>query len=189
MVLACRLWPLCLWFGFICLLHCFQNTSCALVYHRLTLISIRASMKKLLIFELGKSSKSLPPFLAAVPPYLCRSSCGLPRRKGCRRGKRGGVLVRLKAYLGRCPVSDLYLSNSWYNLSCDCPFMLRVRRDCYRWFRPWLYWSTCLLFTDIGFSDVLWGVAWANLCPLYQASHLPTRRSTLRMALINARDR
>lgn len=51
----------------------------------------------------------LPPFLAYIPAFLCRPPCVTPRKKRWRRrGKRGGVLVRFKAYLasdGGCRVS------------------------------------------------------------------------------------
>lgn len=77
-----------------------RNTTTQLVYDRLTLLKIQASVINLPIHISNKHSKIPPPVLTSVQPFLFRPECALPlnvRRR--RRGKRGGILVKFKAYL------------------------------------------------------------------------------------------
>lgn len=92
-----------------------QNVSPLLLYDSLTLLNIRDSVGKLPIHDFIEQPKSLPPLLALIPPYLRCPPTGL-LRYSCRRrrGRRGGVLCRLRAYLAS-PSTD----NSCYPLLPD----------------------------------------------------------------------
>ncbi|CAI5695128.1 unnamed protein product [Oreochromis niloticus] len=71
------------------------------MYNRQTLLDLR-----LVASDLTNTTytghKTLPPFLCGIPANLCRTLAPASRRK-CfrRRGKRSGLLVKLKAYLVR----------------------------------------------------------------------------------------
>ncbi|XP_025757021.1 uncharacterized protein LOC109200448 isoform X1 [Oreochromis niloticus] len=72
-----------------------------LMYNRQTLLDLR-----LVASDLTNTTytghKTLPPFLAGIPANLCRTLAPASRRKRFRRrGKRSGLLVKLKAYLVR----------------------------------------------------------------------------------------
>lgn len=98
--LACHLPLLGLLLFYLCLLLVTRSVSMLRVYDRLTLLNIRQSLEKLPIGGSDGHSKSPPPFLASIPSFLRHPSCRLPHRsRRRRRGKRGGVLVRLKTHL------------------------------------------------------------------------------------------
>ncbi|CAI5695095.1 unnamed protein product, partial [Oreochromis niloticus] len=72
-----------------------------LMYNRQTLLDLR-----LVASDLTNTTytghKTLPPFLCGIPANLCRTLAPASRRKRFRRrGKRSGLLVKLKAYLVR----------------------------------------------------------------------------------------
>ncbi|KAL3965749.1 hypothetical protein ACER0C_031816 [Sarotherodon galilaeus] len=72
-----------------------------LMYNRQTLLDLR-----LVASDLTNTTytghKTLPPFLAGIPANLCRTLAPASRRKRFRRrGKRSGLLVKLKVYLVR----------------------------------------------------------------------------------------
>ncbi|TKS65252.1 RNA-directed DNA polymerase from mobile element jockey [Collichthys lucidus] len=70
-----------------------------LVYDRQFLLDIRHNVRTLDAFKHGEQ-KTVPPLLAGIPTHLCRALALPPRRKRLRRrGKRGGRLVKLKAWL------------------------------------------------------------------------------------------
>ncbi|KAE8278126.1 hypothetical protein D5F01_LYC23799 [Larimichthys crocea] len=70
-----------------------------LVYDRQFLLDVRHNVRTLGAFEHG-GQKTVPPLLAGIPTHLCRALALPPRRKRLRRcGKRGGLLVKLKAWL------------------------------------------------------------------------------------------
>ncbi len=118
--MACRLSPCCLLsllFAIallICI--CCRDVSALLVYDCQTLYNVRASKDTLSgRYVLGNhQSTGLPPFMADIPAFLHQSPCIIPRKKCWRqRGKRGGVLVRFKAYLAStyvtCPHDGCYV--------------------------------------------------------------------------------
>ncbi|CAJ1066752.1 uncharacterized protein LOC125906366 [Xyrichtys novacula] len=105
------------------------------VYDRLTLLNIRDSVGKSIICGSDGHSKTPPPLLASIPPHLRRLSCCLPRKsRRRRRGKRGGILVKVKAYLAsvhdprRFPAGSLADYNG-YDLRSSTEYR-------YRWLRP-----------------------------------------------------
>ncbi len=111
--MACRLSPCCLLFAivlFICI--CCRDVSASLVYDRQTFYNIRASVDTLSgRYGLGNhQTTGLPPYLADIPAFLRRPPCVIPRKKRWRRrGKRGGVLVRFKAYLASVSRDGCYI--------------------------------------------------------------------------------
>lgn len=89
------------------------------------------------MLDLESEPESLPPLLADIPDCLHHSPFALPRRKRSRRqGKRGGILLRFKAYLkshgvkkprtltGVLPSFQALWDQSSYRFSC------------HRWIRP-----------------------------------------------------
>ncbi|KAI2646105.1 RNA-directed DNA polymerase from mobile element jockey [Labeo rohita] len=194
--MACRLSPCCLLsllFAialFICICCC--DVSALLGYDHQTLYNIRASEDTLAgRYELGNQTTSLPPFLADIPAFLHRSPCIIPRKKRWRRrGKRGGVLVRFKAYLAstmsvRCPRDG----------SCVlvAPRSLEMRG---RWLCSVFPSSTGITEGDllIGPSPpvrfrvrVRGGVDSSHLRPLGRAVSSASDDRTLHLGLINAR--
>ena len=90
-----------------------RQTESLLVYDRQSLLLIRQNVAHLGAFY-QDGQNTCPPFLAGLPPHLCRASALPPRRKRPRRrGSRGGRLVKLKLWLSRSS------SSSWsgYGLS------------------------------------------------------------------------
>ena len=78
----------------------FHKVSSLLVYDRLILLKICDSENKLPIQDFNDQTKPPPPVLAFVPSHLWRLPGRLPRNsRRRRRGKRGGVICRLKAHL------------------------------------------------------------------------------------------
>uniref|UniRef100_A0A1A8AHR4 Endonuclease/exonuclease/phosphatase domain-containing protein n=1 Tax=Nothobranchius furzeri TaxID=105023 RepID=A0A1A8AHR4_NOTFU len=67
-----------------------------LIYERQQLLDLKISAKTI-SGSYKDGQKVLPPFLASVPPYLCRVPAPPPwRRRQRRRGKRGGKLAKMK---------------------------------------------------------------------------------------------
>ncbi|XP_049891926.1 uncharacterized protein LOC126384729 isoform X1 [Epinephelus moara] len=104
-----------------------QDVSALLVYDRQALIDIKTSHEKLLMFDYGDRTSSPPPFLASIPAYLCRSPV-LWKRCSRRRGKRGGVLVRIKAYLRAGLGTNPHRLSNGLSAACWCIGI--------RWIRP-----------------------------------------------------
>lgn len=138
--LASRLPPLCVLLLLSILSHFAQNVSPLLVYDRQTLLNIRNYVVKPSICGFSGQSKMPLPFLSSVPSYLWRVPCLLPainhyRKRSRRRGRRGGRLVRLRAYLTLSSASDprcfTELSRKYdgYVVKCSLEY-------CYRWLRP-----------------------------------------------------
>ncbi len=102
-----------------------------LVYDRQTFYNIRASEDTLSgRYGLGNhQTMGLPPFLADIPAFLRRPPCVIPRKKRWRRrGKRGGVLVRFKAYLASVSHDGCYVPAAYRG-----------------WCSPWRWWVTAPL--------------------------------------------
>ncbi|KAK7889258.1 hypothetical protein WMY93_024818 [Mugilogobius chulae] len=79
---------------------CCSNVSATLVYDRQSLLNIRASHETFLKRSCVYQFYPPPPLLASVPAYLRVTPFAEPRRKRSRRRrKRGGVLVKIRAYL------------------------------------------------------------------------------------------
>ena len=97
---------------FICV--CCPNVSAILIYDRQTLLNIRSTAEtELSRHDLADWTASLPPLLADIPAYRRRTPCAPPwKKRRRRRGKRAGVLVKIKAYL-----------------SSSCVFVPRLRRE------------------------------------------------------------
>ncbi|XDV29214.1 hypothetical protein PO909_032357 [Leuciscus waleckii] len=176
-------------FIFLFLLLISQNVSPLLVYDRLTLLTIGNSTDYTSpIYSFGKQSKTSPPFLASIPAYLQRQPCLLPRnnknknrRRG--RGKRGGVRVRLRAYLDSISVCDLDYSCGGF----PAEFVgYKWRRS--RWLRPTadLSNSGCLFPRCRSMRLSERGCVLGNLRPLCRASQ-ETGPCSIRMALVNTR--
>ncbi|KAK7916760.1 hypothetical protein WMY93_012521 [Mugilogobius chulae] len=92
-----------LWFMLVLNLHSWfiwKNVSALLVYDRETLLSIRESHGLLFKPNAGRYEQSdLPPPPPDIPAYLWRYAPLVSQRKHPRkRGKRGGVLVRVRAF-------------------------------------------------------------------------------------------
>ncbi|ROL45308.1 hypothetical protein DPX16_0966 [Anabarilius grahami] len=101
------------------------------------LLKIRDTVNNLPQCAKNGHSNTPPPLLASVPAYLWRPVCALPRNKRRRRrGKRGRLLVKLKAYLASSRVD--YSGCSLNGIPRDfTKFDLRRSLEyCYRWLRP-----------------------------------------------------
>lgn len=164
-----------------------RNVSPLLVYDRLTLLSICNSVEKVPIYGSVGQSATLPPFIASIPAYLWREPC-LPLRRNRRRkrGKRGGIRVRLRAYLtssSTCDRGHPCFGSSAGFIGCN----VRSLACNYRWLRSIVPGSECP-------SPRYWnrkrsskrGCVLGNLRPLSRASQRTERRS-IHMALINTR--
>ncbi|ROL41604.1 hypothetical protein DPX16_22947 [Anabarilius grahami] len=122
---------------FVFLLFVIHDVSSLLVYNRMMLLKIRDTVNNLPQCAKNRHSNTPPPLLASVPAYLWRPVCALPRNKRRRRrGKRGGLLVKLKAYLASLRVD--YSGCSLNGIPRDfTKFDLRRSLEyCYRWLRP-----------------------------------------------------
>lgn len=87
----CSVFTVCFVIYLIC-----QEVSSLVVYDRLTLLEIGGYFDRLTYDKLISS----PPCLEGIPAFLRRSPLHLvPLRRRRRRGKRGGLQVRLKAHL------------------------------------------------------------------------------------------
>lgn len=85
----------------------YKDVLALLVYDRQALLVIR-DQHELFLKQVNRGNQSSvpPPLLSASPMYLQRSLYAEPRRKRQRRrGKRGGVVVRVRAYLRSTPRS------------------------------------------------------------------------------------
>ncbi|XP_059181166.1 serine/threonine-protein kinase Chk2-like [Centropristis striata] len=132
-----------------------QDVSTLIVYNRQALYNIKALSESLSLSRQGKHH-SLPPVFAEVPVHLLHFPCALPRKKRFRRrGKRGGVIVKFKAYLATS------VGRSDARLIHDGRYFPAVKRALHMrgcWIRPVL---PELLTTPIaGFSTL------PNLCPV-----------------------
>jgi len=74
-----------------------QVTPALLVYDRQALLHIRTVCSSLSNHEFYDKNCNPPPHLALVPTYLWRTPVKLRRKRPRRRGKRGGVLVRIRS--------------------------------------------------------------------------------------------
>ncbi|XP_055020382.1 uncharacterized protein LOC129411985 [Boleophthalmus pectinirostris] len=75
-----------------------QDFSGLLVYDRQALFNLKCSHELFLNHNFEDQASRFPPHLASVPAYLLRSPVSTRRKRPRKRGKRGGVLVRVKAY-------------------------------------------------------------------------------------------
>ncbi|KAE8285783.1 hypothetical protein D5F01_LYC15451 [Larimichthys crocea] len=108
-----------------------------LVYDRLILLKICDSVDKLSIQDFNDQTKPPPPVLASVRSHLWRLPGRLPRNsRRRRRGKRGGVICRLKAHLASS--STYNARHPLFGLSSDyAGYDIRGSVDySYRWLLP-----------------------------------------------------
>ncbi len=144
-------------------------------------------MDKLSIQDFKGQPKPLPPVLASIPSYLWRPPAGsLRNSRRRRRGRRGGVICRLRAHLA---------SSSTYNprhppldLSRECTgYDTRGSTDySYRWLLPAVPEAGCPLPCHRPVRIRRWGCAPENLRPVNWASQ-QADWCLVRMALINTR--
>ncbi|XP_078020782.1 uncharacterized protein LOC144459869 [Epinephelus lanceolatus] len=176
---------LCLIFAAILLCFLCQDSSALLVCDQQALLDIRASQKTLPNVDWGDQTSGLPPPLASVPAYLLRSPVVISRRKRSRRrGKRAGVLVKLKI---------LRRSTCW----TDPRHPVRgshVQPLCLRWIQPVVPpcpAAGCLhLPTEVPPPRCRvrnGGVDFRNLRPLRRVSTKAREEITYSLALLNAR--
>lgn len=79
-----------------------KNVDSLLVYDRQTLLNIRSATNDLVNYDQSEQRTSLP-FVSAIPFYLWCTPVPLFRRRRYRhRGKRSGLLVKIKRYLAKC---------------------------------------------------------------------------------------
>ncbi len=100
MCVECRL-PLSVLCVFLLFLSLVTNqVDSLLVYDRQELLNIRSSARNFVRFGVGGQNIYLLPLLSDIPAFLCRAPAPPLWRKCCRRrGKRSGLLLRLKAHL------------------------------------------------------------------------------------------
>lgn len=188
---ACRLSLLRFLLIFLFLLLITQNVSPLLVYDRLTLLTIGKSGYISSIYGTDEQSKIPPPFLESIPAFLQRQPCFLPRKnknRRRRRGKRGGVRVRLRAYLDSVSMCNPDRSWGWLPAEFAGCGWRRSLACCYRWLRPVVdpcdsgrLLSRC---RTVRLSER--GCVLGNLRPLSRASQ-KTGPCLFRMALVNTR--
>lgn len=132
-------------------------------------------------------SKTPPPLLAAVPAYLWRPFCTLPCNKKRRRGKRGGVLVRFKAYLASLCTDVSGCSLNGKSTVCEKFDLPRSLEFSYRWLQPALPDAGCLLPCCRPVRIQVRGCVRGNLCPLNHATQQSVNCRSVHAALINTR--
>lgn len=144
------------------LLFVIANATSQFVYDSLTLLRIRDSVNYFPVQAGNGHSNTPPPHLASVPAYLWRPVYALPRNKKHRRrrGKRGGIHVKFRAYLASrsvdCP------GDSRGSLPVDLGiFYLRRSLDYrYCWLHPVLTLVPGPRFRVAGLSGSRDGAAW-----------------------------
>ncbi len=184
--LACRQQLVWLFVIVLCFSMILQYASTALVYDRLTLLTIRNSVGKLIKQDLAKASTCAPPFEFTIPESLRRPAYAAPgRKRRRRRGKRGGVSIRWKLYLASSAVPRSGSSVFRHGLVSDrCS-----SRRC--WDRGVV--GPVVPAFDSAPSQVFLprlhrrGVNSANLRPLCQVSQLAYESICVKMALVNSR--
>ncbi|XP_013881019.1 uncharacterized protein LOC106530015 [Austrofundulus limnaeus] len=181
---ACAARRLPLLFGFICyyfallsLLISWRDVTALLTYNCQTLLDIRQQHQSFLWRWKSAGANNSPPFFTDIPSYLRRTPFCIPRKKRSRRrGKRAGVLVRIKALQredfrssGSCCFSSRWIlpvvpgpAKTWAHLPVAVPPLRRCQR-------------------------VGRGVELTNLRPLSRASIAAKDETTISSALINTR--
>ncbi|KAL1252336.1 hypothetical protein QQF64_017029, partial [Cirrhinus molitorella] len=152
-----------------------DDDSSLLAYDRLTLLNIRATMNSLPDCTNSGHSRTPPPSLASVPAHLWRPVCllrGSKKRK--RRGKRGGILVKLKTYLASC-VDDRGIALSGVSAEYGIFDLRRSREYSYRWLRTAIPDDGCLLPCHRPVRTQTRGCVQGNLRPLSRAPNQSRR--------------
>lgn len=93
-----------------------NNVFTLLVYDFQSLLTIRATVDGQYHMAPGGEDYRVPPVVETVPLFLCRYPPSLPLRKKSyrRRGKRGGILVKLRNCVATyTAASDIKLFISW----------------------------------------------------------------------------
>ncbi|KAK5851193.1 hypothetical protein PBY51_002007 [Eleginops maclovinus] len=164
-----------------------HKVSSLLVYDRLSLLKIHDSVDRPPIQDFNDQTKPLPPVLASLPSYLWRLPVRLPRNsRRRRRGKRGGVIRRLKAHLA---LSSTYSArHPLFGPSKDgAGYGIRGSVDySYRWLLPAVPEAGHPLPCRRHVRIRRRGCALENLRLVNRASQQTDRR-LVRMALINTR--
>ncbi|CAM4550428.1 unnamed protein product [Leuciscus chuanchicus] len=145
---------------------CCRDVTSLLVYDRQTLFDIRVSCEALGLSRdrLGEQAGGLPPWLFNIPDYLRCVPCDFPRKKRHRRrGRRGGVLVRLRAYLRSSDVPHPHLlcgggCGRPAVCGCRCSEVPRLR-----WIRP-VFPSPIAVASQpvVALSSLTHGAPWAD---------------------------
>ncbi len=93
-------------------------------------LDIRSFMENTVNFNLsGQKDSPAPLHLQGLPAYLCRTSGPRRRRKRSRhRGKRGGLLVKVKSRLALFPSADHHWILAGLKVDC-CRFVSRRSLD------------------------------------------------------------
>ncbi|XP_039866220.1 uncharacterized protein LOC120720561 [Simochromis diagramma] len=186
---ASRLLRFCLLF-IVLLSMCCPDVSTLLVYDRQTLLNLRPLDYQTQDFKWR--SDDPPPLSKDFPDYLRHLPSTFSQRKcSRRRGKRGGIRVRIKALLkSYVAINDRYSTNI---LSCISALRnhANFRLFCHRWIRPVGPYGYLDLPADLppGRCWVRSSRGGANLGNLRLLRRSPTSNSvtTLRMALLNTR--
>jgi len=135
--LACRLSPYSLLLIVVFFLLFIHDVASMWVYDHIILLEIRETVNNLPYYAYNGHSNPPPPFLASVPAYLRRPSFALIRnKKHRRRGKRGGVRVKLRVHLASSRLDDCGSVLRSLPVDC-CEFDLRRSLEhSYRWLQP-----------------------------------------------------
>ena len=164
-----------------------NKVSSLLVYDRPGLLKICDSVDKPPIQDFNDQSKPPLPVLVSVPSYPWRLPGQLPGNS-ChrRRGKRGGVICRLKVHLASS--STYNARHPLFGLSRDCGGSgIRGSADySYRWLLPAIPEDGYPLPCRQPLRIRRWGCLLENLRPVNRASQWTVWGSVC-MALINAR--
>ncbi|XP_063334985.1 uncharacterized protein LOC134631021 isoform X1 [Pelmatolapia mariae] len=123
MCMACRLF---LQVSVLMFLFCYDVDS-LLVYDRQVLLDLRLSPNTP-VCRLGNAHKIPPPLLSLVPTHLLRVPVPSLRKRGRRRGKRSGRLVKLKACLA--------FGYAVPGAACRPPFPWHLRKPSYTYLVP-----------------------------------------------------
>jgi len=140
-----------------------HDATSALIYDRYTLLNIRSSYEK--YFEVGRGDLRppiKPPLI--IPSWLKREPWPPLEKKRRRRGKRGGKLVKLKAYLISLPrvpcPADVFL----WEWSGDRVLCRRSGGVMPRWVRP------------VGLTEPVRTRPWVALRPYRRGANLRNLR-------------
>lgn len=170
------------------LLFVIHDVSSLFVYNRLMLLKIRDTVNNLPQCAKNGHSNTPPPLIASVPACLWRPVCTLSHNKRRRRrGKRGGLLVKLKAYLASSRVDYSGCSLSGIPRGFKEFDLRRSLEYCYRWLRPVFPDAGCSLPCHRLVRIQTRGCVQGNLRPLSRAAQQTVRHRSVRTALLNTR--
>ncbi len=167
----------------LCLTQC---ASSVLIYDRLSLLNLEEISNKLL-YQAMSSPHAPPPLLLSIPDCLRRWPCSLPAR---RRGRRGGLAIKLKRFLRLHREPQLQLGFHAEGLAGKCFIRWRSLEPVHGWIISVFATSVAPLPVIRSPRFLCGGVCTDHLRSLPQANlSMDCLEYTprLRMALINAR--